>query len=63
MLVEALIAQSAVEALDVTILRGLPRLDEIKDEAVSLCALAQDSRDEFGAVVDRDRLRSATLLD
>src|SRR5262249_17926734 len=51
--IQALITKLAVEALDVRILRGLARLDEVEGDAVGIRPDIQDSPSELRAVVDR----------
>src|SRR5262245_34138265 len=60
MLVQALLAESAVEALGKRVLHGLARSDEVKLDAV--CPGIQSLARELGTVVDHDRLREAVQL-
>ena len=57
--VEALVAEFAVEALDVRVLSGLPGRDEDDAYPVSIGPLVKVLAGEFGAVVDEERLGSA----
>ena len=57
MLVQALIAQLAVETLDETVLDRVPGSDEIEPDAVRAGPLIERQTDELGAVVAHDRLR------
>jgi hypothetical protein len=56
--VEALVAEFAVEALDVRVLSGFPGCDENDAYSVSIGPLVKVLASEFGTVVDEERLGS-----
>ena len=63
MLVEALVPQSAVEALDEAILHRLARCDVVPFDAVLLLPSKDGVRRELGAVVADDHAGAASGLD
>ena len=63
MLVEAFIAQPAVEGLDETILGGLTRCDVVPFDPVLLLPFEHGARGQLGAVIADDHARSPTHLD
>ncbi len=56
---EALVAEAAVEALDVCVLGWFAGLDEVQNHAVAHGPVVQRHRDELGPVVDAKRFRKA----
>lgn len=61
--VEHLRAVGSVKAFDIGVLRGLPRLDELKRDAVSERPVLQRETHELRAVVEPKALRLAPKLD
>jgi hypothetical protein len=57
--VQALIPQLALEALDVPVLNGLARPDEVRVYAVPVSPQIKRLARKLSPIVDRDRLRSA----
>jgi hypothetical protein len=55
--VETCIAEATVEAFDKRVFYGLAGPDEVEGDAPSLGPLVERLRGEFGAVIDRNRLR------
>jgi len=60
--VQALIAEFAVEALDVAVLHRSPRRDEVQLDSVLIGPLVHHLADELRPVVDHDHLRFTSLL-
>ena len=58
--IEAFVAKSAVERLDVAILHGPARLDVAQQHSMLFAPSAQGTRDELRAVVDVDLFRKAS---
>jgi len=61
--VETLIAELPIKALQVAVLRGLARLDEVERHAVRICPGVQELSSELGAIVDGDLLGHAIPRD
>src|SRR5438034_9902729 len=61
-LVEALVPQAAVEALDEGVLDGLAGLDEAQTHAAFIGPLIERPASKLGAVVQRDLSRSCPAL-
>jgi hypothetical protein len=59
--IQTLIAELPVEALEVAVLRGLARLDEIKGDAMRIRPCIHELPSELGTIVDRDLLWRAIL--
>ncbi len=59
LLVQALVAELAVEALDVAVLHGSPRLDQDMPDAMCLRPAHEGAAGELGAVVGAHRQRVA----
>ena len=55
--VETLVSQPPVETFDKRVLHGLAGPDEVQFDAPSVGPLVEGLGREFGAVIDRDRLR------
>ena len=62
MVVEALIAESTIEAFDIGILRGLAWLDECELHTASMRPCIECQTGEFGSMVDPDHLRQRAML-
>src|SRR5437899_6914589 len=62
MLVQALVSEPAVEALDEGVLNGLARLDEVQPHAPLLGPLVQHQAGELRSIVQHDLLRRLAAL-
>ena len=63
MLVETVVAESAIEGLDESVLGGLAGLDVMEDDAGGLSPAMQSAADELRAVIGGDEGRPTTLLE
>jgi hypothetical protein len=61
--VQTFVAQLAIEGLDEAVFYGLPGPDEVEQHTSLVRPLIENAGSEFGAVIDRDRLRLAVLGD
>ena len=61
--VEAFVAQTSIKGLDVAVVDGLPRSDEVELDTVLECPCVEHLGLELGAVIDLHDLRVPETLD
>jgi len=61
-LIEAFLPEPAVEGLDISVVRRLPRSGKVQSDVIPVSPKIDVLRDEFRAIINPDRPRSPVIL-